>query len=43
MIENGFTPPWHKELFRVVEKPEDVLSALKEQVSKNIKPDLSHI
>lgn len=42
MVGEGFTPFWHRTLFQVVERPEDVLVAVN-STPEHIRPDLQHL
>ncbi len=42
MVESGFTPFWQRNLFQVVEMPEDALPALRAQV-QHIRPDIKRL
>jgi uncharacterized protein (TIGR00730 family) len=42
MVEVGFTPFWHRQMYSVVETPEDALTMLRSQPEK-IKPDTQHM
>jgi uncharacterized protein (TIGR00730 family) len=41
MVKNGFTPFWQRNLFQVVDHPEEVLPAMKAQV-EHIRPDTKY-
>lgn len=42
MVESGFTPFWQRDLFQVVETPEDVLPALRAQTA-HIRPNVKRL
>ena len=42
MVNTGFTPFWQRNMFQVVDSPEDVLPALRSQV-EHIRPDIKKL
>jgi uncharacterized protein (TIGR00730 family) len=42
MVDSGFTPFWHRHLYQVVDKIEDILPALNSQ-PEHVRPDLKHM
>jgi hypothetical protein len=42
MVESGFTPFWQRNMFQIVDTPEEVMPVLRAQV-EHIRPDIKHL